>query len=175
MFNNNRGTRVNIVRAVNAYGTGQLAAQPYAHSKVRKITPAFICRGLSNTPIEIYGDGTQVSDMVWVGDVARVLVSALEGADRGEVYGEAVEVGDGSQTTVREVAELIVELTGSTAGVKYLPMRPGENVGDKVFANHQTLHHVGITREDLRPLREGMQETVNYFRETEGTKWHIQS
>ena len=63
MYNRNRGTKVNIVRVVNAYGPRQLAAEPYGCGKVRKITPAFACRALLGQPIEVYGDGKQVSDM----------------------------------------------------------------------------------------------------------------
>lgn len=173
MYNRFRGTRVNVVRAVNAYGARQLAAEPFAHGKVRKITPAFVCRALSNMPIEIYGDGSQVSDMVYVGDVAKALVTSLEKANEGKVFGEAVEVGDGAQHTVKEVAELVIKLTGSEAGIKYLPMRPGENVGDKVFADPKTLKHVDMTVKDLMPLEDGMQATINYFKNTEGEKWHI--
>ena len=50
MYNTERGTRVNIVRVVNAYGPRQLAAHPYGPGKVRKITPAFICRALRDEP-----------------------------------------------------------------------------------------------------------------------------
>src|SRR5687767_1046648 len=71
MFNAHRGTRVNNVRVVNAYGPRQQAAPPFASGKVRKITPAVVCRALSGMPVELYGGGTQVSDMVWVADVAR--------------------------------------------------------------------------------------------------------
>src|SRR5258706_4763333 len=91
MFNKDRGTRVNIVRAVNAYGPRQLAAFPFAHGKVRKITPSFICRALSGMPIEVYGNGKQVSDMVYVGDVAHALVLALEFANKGLVFKTPVE------------------------------------------------------------------------------------
>lgn len=173
MFNADRGTRVNIVRAVNAYGARQLAAEPFAHGKVRKITPAFVCRALSGAPIEIYGDGSQVSDMVWVGDVAKALVLALEEAEKGNLFGEAVEVGDGSKKTVREIAELVNDLAGSKTPIEYLPMRPGEERGAVVAANPETLRYVGMRVEDLKPLEEGMRETIDYFRETEGEKWHI--
>lgn len=173
MFNKDRGTRVNIVRAVNAYGPRQLAAEPFAHGKVRKITPAFVCRALSGMPIEVYGDGSQVSDMVWVGDVASALVDALEFAEQGQVFDEAVEVGDGAHKTVREIAELIIELGESESDIAELPMRPGEEKGAVVVADPKTLALIGKSVDDLLPLREGMKKTIEYFRETEGDKWHI--
>ncbi|MFH1955868.1 MAG: NAD-dependent epimerase/dehydratase family protein [Patescibacteria group bacterium] len=52
MYNKEHGTRIAIVRGLNAYGEGQ------KHAPVRKIIPNFIVRALRNTPIEIYGDGS---------------------------------------------------------------------------------------------------------------------
>lgn len=176
MFNEDRGTRVNIVRAVNAYGPRQLAAEPFAHGKVRKITPAFICRALSGMPIEVYGDGNQVSDMVFVSDVAKALVTSLEKAEKGEVFGEAVEVGDGSKTTVNQVAEEVirqVQLLGyKEVPIEHLPMRPGEQEGAVVSANPETLAHVGMKVSDLVQLEVGMADTVKYFHDTKEVKWH---
>jgi len=162
MYNEYRGTRVNIVRAMNAYGPRQLAAAPYGPGKVRKITPAFICRALAGHPVEVYG-GDQVSDMVWVGDVARALVLALEAAGRGEVY-PVIEVGPTEHTTVRDVAELVVELCDSASEIVTLPMRPGEIPHARVTANNATLRLIGLDPADLMPLREGMARTVEYFR-----------
>lgn len=165
MYNNDRGTRVNIVRAMNAYGPRQRPIPPWGDSKVRKITPSFVCRALNNLPIEIYGDGSQVSDMCWVGDVAKALVVATEKAAQGVIFPEVVEVGPENSSTVQQVAELVVELTGSTGGVTNLPMRPGEIPNSIVKANVDSLQHVGMSDATLMPLREGMQQTVDWFKE----------
>ena len=165
MYNNDRGTRVNIVRAMNAYGPRQRPIPPWGDSKVRKITPSFVCRALNNLPIEIYGDGSQVSDMCWVGDVAKALVVATEKAAEGVIFPEVVEVGPENSSTVQQVAELVVELTGSTGGVTNLPMRPGEIPNSIVKANVDSLQHVGMSDATLMPLREGMQQTVDWFKE----------
>ena len=162
MYNRHRGTRVNIVRAMNAYGPRQVAAAPYGQSKVRKITPSFICRALAGHPVEVYG-GDQVSDMVYVGDVARALVLALEAAARGEVH-PVIEVGPSEHTTVREVAELAIELCGSSSQIAVLPMRPGEIPHARVTADNETLRLIGMDPAELVPLREGMARTVEYFR-----------
>ena len=165
MYNNDRGTRVNIVRAMNAYGPRQRPIPPWGDSKVRKITPSFVCRALNNLPIEIYGDGSQVSDMCWVGDVAKALVIATEKAAEGVIFPEVVEVGPAVSSTVQEVAEMVCELTGSTAGVNNLPMRPGEIPNSIVKANVDSLQHVGMSDETLMPLSEGMKQTVEWFKE----------
>src|SRR3954471_19193732 len=108
MFNKERGTRINVVRSVNAYGERQLAATPFAEGRVRKIIPAFVCRALSNLPVEVYGDGEQVSDMVYVRDVARMLVHGLELASQGQVVDFTIECGPRDNATVNQVAELVI-------------------------------------------------------------------
>lgn len=165
MYNKDRGTRVNIVRAVNAYGPRQSVAAPFGSSKVRKITPSFVCRALTNKPIEIYGDGQNISDMVYVGDVAKALVNALEQADKGNIFHEAVECGPRESHTVKEVAELIIKLADSKSEIRHLPMRPGEQAGVDVTANFFTLGLVGMDADELVPLEDGMKKTVEYYKE----------
>lgn len=165
MYNKNRGTRVNIVRAMNAYGPRQRPVAPWGCSKVRKITPSFACRALSGMDVEVYGDGEQVSDMCWVGDVAHALVVATEKAAQGIVFPEAVEVGPEDSATVQEVAQMIVNMSGTDANLVNLPMRPGEIPGSTVAADVNTLRHVDMTPADLMPLDEGMRLTVEHFRE----------
>ena len=166
MYNKNRGTRVNIVRAMNAYGPRQRPVAPWGCSKVRKITPSFACRALDGQDVEVYGDGQQVSDMCWVGDVAKALVIATEKAASGNVFPEAVEVGPEVNSTVQEVAEMIVKLADTDSKIVNLPMRPGELAGSTVKADVSTLRHVDMSPDTLMPLEQGMAETVAWFKET---------
>jgi nucleoside-diphosphate-sugar epimerase len=162
MFNKNRGTRVNIVRAMNAYGPRQEPSQPFGVSRVRKITPAFVCRALAGQPVEVYGDGSQVSDMVYVSDVARALVGAL---DAGEVFDRVVEVGPARHITVQEFAQQVIDCCGSDSKIVNLPMRPGEIPGSTVSADVSTLELVNMSADGLVPLDMGLQCTVDYFRQ----------
>jgi UDP-glucose 4-epimerase len=164
MYNKNRGTSINIVRAMNAYGPRQVPASPYGPAKVRKITPSFVCRALCNDDIEIYGDGEQISDMIYVSDVAVALVKAMENACVRNVH-PVVEIGPVVNNTVNDVAKMIIELSESESEIKYLPMRPGELPGAIVKANTDTLKHVEMQPEQLLPLDIGMQNTIDYFRE----------
>ena len=171
MYIKHRGLRANIVRGVNAYGPGQSVAPPFGPAKVRKITPAFICRALTGEPIEVYGDGEQISDMVHVRDVARALVKALETAKEGGVLDTAVSVGPypKDSRTVKQVANSIrakVELSGiPQQPIKYLPMRPGEIPGDRVSADPDTLKLIGMDPDSLIPFHQGIDETIRWFRE----------
>jgi UDP-glucose 4-epimerase len=165
MFNKYRNTKVNIVRAVNAYGPRQLAVAPFGPGKVRKITPSFVCRALTHMDVEVYGDGSQVSDMVYVADVAKALVNAMAKAHMGEVFDVPVEVGPEVNSTVQEVAELIIAISGSQSKIVNLPMRPGEIPGAVVKADTSTLKLVDMDPKDLVGLPVGMQLTVDYFKE----------
>lgn len=178
MFNKERGGRINIVRAVNAYGPRQLAAAPFAEGKVRKITPAFVCRALCGTPIEIYGDGEQVSDMVYVGDLARTLVRSLEEASKGNICENVIECGPRINNTVNEVAWKVIAATedlglaSSGNWVTHLPMRPGEIAGAKVIADSTTLGQIGLDTDYFVTLDEGIRKTIEWFHENEGVTWH---
>jgi UDP-glucose 4-epimerase len=122
-------------------------------------------------PMELYGGGHQVSDMVHVRDVARALVSALETASNGEVV-PPVEVGSVRPVTVRHVAELVNSLVDDPVPIVDLPMRPGEREGDVVKANPSTLYQINMDPLSLVPLDVGMRETVNWFKTAEGKTWH---
>lgn len=161
MYNAERGTRINVVRAMNAYGPRQVAAPPYGPAKVRKITPSFVCRALANHPIEIYGDGSQVSDMIYVADVATALVNALEIDKKVPV----VEVGPKEHTTVKQFAELIKEIAGSKSEIIHLPMRPGEIPNASVTADVSTLNYIEMDVELLTPLTVGVRKTIQWFME----------
>lgn len=169
MYVRDRGLRLNQVRLVNAYGPRQSVAAPYGTSKVRKIMPAFVCRALTGAPIEVYGDGLQTSDMVWVRDGALALVLALEAAAAGNVVPSVMECGPADHTTVLEVAEQVMwfaeRVTGRASQIVHLPMRPGETPGAYVTCNPATLAPIGMKAGDLKPLPEGIAETVGWFAE----------
>ncbi len=165
MFNKERGTRVNQVRLVNAVGPRQSVAPPYGPSKVRKIGPSFICRALTGAPIEIYGDGEQVSDLVHVRDGALALVLALERAASDVVFDRPVFVGTVQSHTVNEVAAQVLKASGSSSEIRHLPMRPGEKPGATIKADTSTLHLVGMDPADLKTMPEIIDETVEWFRD----------
>ena len=170
-FRREAGLQVNQVRVVNAYGPGQSVARPYGSAKVRKIVPSFAVRAICGDDLEVYGDGLQVSDCVFVGDVARVLVKALEAAAAGRVFDRVVEVGPVEHRTVLQVAEMVRLLADSDSLIRHLPMRPGEEPGASVTADVSTLELVGEDPAGFTSLGNGLAETVAWFRDNEGVTW----
>lgn len=171
MFNSYRGGKIAIVRPVNAYGPRQSIAAPYGYSKVRKIIPSLVCRALAGDPIEVYGDGTQISDCVWVKDVASVFVAALEyTAEQRNPPAAPIEVGPRGSNSVNSVVELVQKAVCTRMGtppvpVRHLPMRPGEVPNAVVSADTSTLAQVGISEESFLPLSVGLERTVEYYAE----------
>jgi UDP-glucose 4-epimerase len=169
MFVRFRQSRMSVVRALNAFGPRQVAAAPYGPSKVRKIMPSFVCRALEGAPIEIYGDGTQIMDMIYVGDVATVLINALEKTAANGPMQLTVEAGTGRRTTVNDIAEAVVHevesKTGTRSEIVHLPMRPGEDEKSVVIGDPSTLAAVDLDVENFLTLEEGVRLTVDYFAE----------
>lgn len=113
-----RSVPVSHVRAFNAFGPGQA----HGPGHPQKIIPTFAAHAWAGEPIPIWGDGTQGVDLVHTDEVARMLISAAE------LGGDDItfDAGTGRMFTVNEVAEMVLDITGSRAGINYLPMRDGE-------------------------------------------------
>jgi UDP-glucose 4-epimerase len=152
MLNKERGTQIAIVRGLNAYGPRQKIGP------VRKIMPNFIVPALKGEPITIYGDGSQVMDMIYVSDLADILCRALL-LDHG-VYDKVFEAGTGRPTTVLQIAEEVIKHTGSTGGIRHVPMRPGEPEKATVLADNYSLIPLDTP---TRPLRIRSQDGACYF------------
>ncbi|MBT3392317.1 MAG: NAD-dependent epimerase/dehydratase family protein [Chloroflexi bacterium] len=101
------------LRVFNAYGPGQNL--PPSHPPV---IPNFIKQSVRNGSIIIHSSGEQTRDYVYVDDVVRAMVAA---ATAPSIDGEVINVGSGTETTVRDLARMIVEITGSSAEIIYNP------------------------------------------------------
>lgn len=123
------GERIAVVRAFHVYGPGQLPGAPYGPASVRKFFPAFACAAVRGEPLELCGGGQQVIDPVYVHDVAAVLCAALGGP-----YGEVIEAGAGSQVSVAQAAQDVIDAAGSDSCAKAVPGRVGEPPDAHVYA-----------------------------------------
>jgi len=116
-YHHNYGLAVSHVRAFNVFGPGQ--AHGLGHPQ--KFMPTFAVEAWARRPLPVWGDGTQTVDMIYVGDVARMLVDAIGHGDD-----VTFDCGTGEAWAVSSVAELVNTLTQSPAGIQHLPMRRGE-------------------------------------------------
>lgn len=166
MFNRELGTKIAVTRALNAYGPRQ------KHKPVRKIIPNFILPALRDEEITVYGDGSQVMDMIYVKDAADVLVRALVENHGQYIYNPVqglnkapkFEAGTGRATTVQEIAELVVKMVGK-GRIKNVPMRQGEPEHSIVLGNPETLRPLfGGEVPNLTTLEDGLYETIEYYR-----------
>ena len=115
-YRHNYGLRVARVRAFNAFGP----RQKHGPGHPQKIIPTFATKAWAGEPIPVWGDGEQTVDLIHVDQLARLLVDATR------LDGVVIDGGTGQMLTVNTVAKFILNLTGSKAGIEYLPMRRGE-------------------------------------------------
>jgi UDP-glucose 4-epimerase len=112
------GVPVSHVRAFNAFGAGQA----HGDGHPQKIVPTFAVNAYAGKPLPIWGDGEQTVDLVYVDDLAHMLVDALYHGD--DAYFDG---GTGTAFTVNQVADMVGLAAGKPEPEKlYLPMRRGE-------------------------------------------------
>src|SRR5215212_553238 len=147
------GLNAIFVLPANLYGPRDNFHPTNAH-----VIPDLI-RKMSESPDEVvlWGDGSPTREFLYVDDAAEGLALAAERYDGGD----PVNLGTGVETSIRETAELVAELTGFT----------GEIVWDASMPNGQPRRSLDATRarelfgfEARTPLREGLERTVAWFR-----------
>ena len=158
MANKEWDTHIAVVRALNAYGPRQ------KHEPVRKLMPNLIRTALKGEYFPIYGDGRQIMDMIFVEDLAKILVKALIMDHKS--YDAPFEAGTGVATTVNQIAEEVYRQVGRREPLlTYEPMRPGEAEDAVVLGNPDTLRFLDVYARDLLRLRDGVARTVPWYRE----------
>lgn len=156
-YNRYLGTSIAVVRGLNAYGPRQKA------KPVRKVVPNFVLPAFTGADLMVYGSGRQIMDMIYVEDLAEILVRALL-LDHG-TYDRVMEAGMGKDTTINELAELVIQTAGSASRIRHVDMRPGEEPDSVVKADVSSLSVLGFTSNDFTPLAEGMRRTVEWYRD----------
>lgn len=107
-----------VVRPFNAYG-------PRSHHEgdSGEVIPKFVLRALAGRELVVFGDGTQTRDFTFVDDTARgiLLAGFAAGAE-----GETLNIGNGREITVNELATAVLRVTDSSASVVHRDARPGD-------------------------------------------------
>jgi len=105
------------LRVFNAYGPGQHL--PPVHAPV---IPNFLRQAQQNGTIVIHGDGSQTRDYVYVDDVVSAMVAAAIAPDVNE---RIINIGSGTETSVRQLVDLVLEATGGNPQIVYNPRNDG--------------------------------------------------
>jgi len=114
------GMKFVILRPSNVYGP----RQPYWMSGWYNFIAYWIKLALENKPIPIYGTGEQIRDYTYVEDTARAYILAIEKKEK--AIGNAFLLPTGIGTSLNQLADLIIKLTGSKSIKQYLPPRKGD-------------------------------------------------
>lgn len=111
------GMKISILRPTNVYGPHDKFDFERSH-----VLPALIRRAVENqNPFEVWGDGSAVRDFIYVDDMVKVMLLAMEKASDCS----AINFGSGTPVTIRQAVDLIIKLTNRThLEVKYDPTKP---------------------------------------------------
>lgn len=143
------GLRPVALRFANVYG-------PYSAHKKGVVT-RWIRAALAGGTFEIYGEGSASRDYLHVEDLCRGIIAAAES----ELSDEVLHLASERETTLKELAQLIIELAGADVDIVHHPKRPGEV--ERNFARAERAKEL-LGWEPELSLRDGMESTIEWFR-----------
>lgn len=145
-----RGTAVRVARIFNTYGPGMRPDDG-------RVVSNFVTQALRGEPLTVYGDGSQTRSLCFVDDEVAGLIALLESDVTGPV-----NVGNDDERSVLELAELIVELAGSSSPISFKE-RPVDDPTQR--RPDLTLARTRLGWEPTTPVRDGLARTVDWFRD----------
>jgi dTDP-glucose 4,6-dehydratase len=142
------GVETRIVRIFNTYG-------PRMRPGDGRVVSNFIVQALRGDPLSVYGDGSQTRSFCYVDDLVDGIYR-LFNSDRSD----PTNVGNPSEFTVRELAELVLRMTGSASEIESLPLPQDD---PRVRRPDITIAREELGWEPQVPLEEGLRRTIPYF------------
>ena len=144
------GLPVKIVRIFNTYG-------PRMHPNDGRVVSNFIVQALQNKPITIYGDGSQTRSFCYRDDLIDAMIRMMGTSN--EIVGP-INIGNPGEFTIKQLAELVIELTNSNSKITYedLPSDDPTQRKPDIKKAQEILNWMPHTQ-----LREGLIKTINYF------------
>ena len=145
------GVNTKIVRIFNTYGENMAINDG-------RVVSNFIVQAINKNKITIYGDGTQTRSFQYVSDLISGLVKMMESRDS---FMGPVNLGNPVEFTVKELADMVIEMTESKSKIVYLPKPQDDPCKRKpdISLAKEELHW-----EPVIPLREGLLKTIEYFK-----------
>ena len=142
--------RIKVARIFNTYG-------PYMHPNDGRVVSGFIMQALQNEPITIFGDGSQTRSFCYVDDLIEAFVRLMDTPDD---FTGPINTGNPGEFTIRELAELIINQTGSKSSLVHKPL-PADD--PKQRCPDITLAKAELGWEPRIALAEGLKKTIPYF------------
>lgn len=109
-YRRSNGTNTGIVRIFNTYG-------PKMRANDGRVVSSFIVQALTGDALTIYGDGSQTRSFCYVDDLVDGLIAMLDSDEPGPI-----NLGNATERTVGELAEMVLQLTGSPSELRYFPL-----------------------------------------------------
>jgi dTDP-glucose 4,6-dehydratase len=148
-YHRHHGLDVRIVRIFNTYGE-------FMRAEDGRATSNFLVQALQGQPITVFGDGGQTRSFCYVDDEVRGFLALLDSDLTGPV-----NIGNPDEYTILQLAELAVEVTGSSSEIVFEPLPvddPTQRQPDITLARER------LGWEPEVPLRTGLERTAEYFR-----------
>jgi len=150
-YHRQHGLEIKVARIFNTYG-------PRMHPADGRVVSNFIMQALRGENLTIYGDGSQTRSFCYVDDLVDGLIRLM--GSSADFLGP-VNIGNPVEFTIRELAELVIEMTGSRSKL----------IEEQLPADDPTQRRpdINLAQSNLGwspkiPLREGLQQTISYFR-----------
>ena len=150
-YHRKHGVEVKIIRIFNTYG-------PRMDVGDGRVVSNFIVQALKNEDITIYGDGSQTRSFCYVDDLVEGMIRLMNSS---EDFTGPVNIGNPDEHTIKELAEMVIGLTGSESKIVYKPLPSDDPTRRKPT--------IELARDELGwepqvKLMEGLGKTIDYFR-----------
>jgi UDP-glucuronate decarboxylase len=152
-YHRQHNLEIKVIRIFNTYG-------PRMHPNDGRVVSNFIVQALRGSDITIYGDGSQTRSFCYVDDLIRGMTSTMQSPLE---FTGPVNIGNPSEFTILQLAEMVIDLTGSRSKIIRKPLPPDDP------KQRQPDIHLAKRRLAWAPqieLREGLMKTIEYFERT---------
>ncbi len=151
-YHRQHGLKIKVARIFNTYG-------PRMHPNDGRVVSNFIIQALQGNPITIYGDGAQTRSFCYVDDLVEGLIRLMNTDDD---FTGPVNLGNPGEFTILELAEKIIQLTGSKSEIVHRPLPQDDP--------RQRQPNIHLAQNKLRwepniSLEHGLKKTIAYFRQ----------
>ncbi|MCF8307799.1 MAG: SDR family oxidoreductase [Bacteroidales bacterium] len=144
--------RIKIMRIFNTYG-------PRMHPNDGRVVSNFIVQALRNEDITLFGDGSQTRSFQYIDDLVEAFIRLM---DTGDDFTGPVNIGNPGEFTIKELAEKIIEMTGTRSKIHYKPLPNDDPMKRKPDIS---LAKDKLNWEPEVVLENGLKKTIEYFDE----------